>query len=258
MKWFSTCGRGLKRLVFVARRVGSAPTGTTRGKDIDMGVWDITTPDGSKDVRDGDDRIREAKRALQEALAAHGVFPGDNPSTAPIYIPRGQTGTTAAKPVASKGGFYFDTDVGGMQWSDGSTWRSLGFPTGTVMIFFQAAAPSGWTKSASHNDKYLRVVSGSGGGSGGSSGCAGGHSHTVNAHTHQWLNGNGSGYCATYQSDGASSQTFSGMGNEVVGGSDVYHLRVKDMGTSGYVSNTSPGTSSYVPYYIDVIACTKD
>ena len=36
------------------------------------------------------------------------------------------------------------------------------------MLFAQSSAPSGWTKSTSHNNKALRVVSGSGGGSGGS------------------------------------------------------------------------------------------
>lgn len=41
------------------------------------------------------------------------------------------------------------------------------FPAGTLMLFVQAAAPVGWTKSTAHNDKVLRVVSGPGGGSGG-------------------------------------------------------------------------------------------
>ena len=35
------------------------------------------------------------------------------------------------------------------------------FPTGTVMLFVQSTAPTGWTKSTAHNDKALRVVSGS-------------------------------------------------------------------------------------------------
>jgi hypothetical protein len=34
------------------------------------------------------------------------------------------------------------------------------FPSGTAMLFAQTSAPSGWTKSTSHNDKALRVVSG--------------------------------------------------------------------------------------------------
>ena len=41
-------------------------------------------------------------------------------------------------------------------------------PSGTVAIFYQSSAPTGWTKSTSHDNKALRVVSGNGGGSGGS------------------------------------------------------------------------------------------
>lgn len=33
-------------------------------------------------------------------------------------------------------------------------------PAGTLMLFVQTAAPTGWTKSTTHNDKALRVVSG--------------------------------------------------------------------------------------------------
>ena len=45
---------------------------------------------------------------------------------------------------------------------------SASIPSGSVMLFVQSSAPTGWTKSTSHNNKALRVVSGSGGGSGGS------------------------------------------------------------------------------------------
>lgn len=43
-----------------------------------------------------------------------------------------------------------------------------GVPSGTKMLFAQAAAPTGWTKDTTHNNKALRVVSGTGGASGGS------------------------------------------------------------------------------------------
>ena len=42
---------------------------------------------------------------------------------------------------------------------------------GTIAVFFQSAAPTGWSKNTSHNNKALRVVDGtniSGGGDGGS------------------------------------------------------------------------------------------
>lgn len=35
------------------------------------------------------------------------------------------------------------------------------FPAGTLMLFQQTAAPTGWTKQTTHDDKSLRVVSGS-------------------------------------------------------------------------------------------------
>jgi hypothetical protein len=35
-----------------------------------------------------------------------------------------------------------------------------GVPSGTVMLFQQTSAPTGWTKSTTHNDKALRIVSG--------------------------------------------------------------------------------------------------
>jgi hypothetical protein len=34
------------------------------------------------------------------------------------------------------------------------------FDSGTLMLFQQTAAPTGWTKSTTHNNKALRVVSG--------------------------------------------------------------------------------------------------
>jgi hypothetical protein len=42
------------------------------------------------------------------------------------------------------------------------TWQSAagGFPTGTAMLFVQTAAPTGWTKSTTHDNKALRIVSG--------------------------------------------------------------------------------------------------
>jgi hypothetical protein len=41
------------------------------------------------------------------------------------------------------------------------------FPAGTQMIFNQAVVPTGWIRSTVHNDKGIRIVSGTGGGSGG-------------------------------------------------------------------------------------------
>jgi hypothetical protein len=46
-------------------------------------------------------------------------------------------------------------------------WQTLeAFPAGTVMLFQQTSAPTGWTKITTHNNKALRVVSGSAGSGG--------------------------------------------------------------------------------------------
>lgn len=41
------------------------------------------------------------------------------------------------------------------------------FALNTAWVFYQASAPTGWTKVTTHNNKALRVVSGTGGGSAG-------------------------------------------------------------------------------------------
>ena len=63
----------------------------------------------------------------------------------------------------------------GVTFSDGTSLNSkYGIvPQNAVSIFYQSGAPTGWTRlpaASDHNDKALRVVSGTGGGSGPPSG----------------------------------------------------------------------------------------
>ena len=48
----------------------------------------------------------------------------------------------------------------GISISGNAATASNGIPSGTVMLFVQTAAPTGWTKSTAHDNKALRVVSG--------------------------------------------------------------------------------------------------
>lgn len=45
----------------------------------------------------------------------------------------------------------------------------VSFAAGTTLLFYQASAPTGWTQVTTQNNKALRVVSGTGGGTGGTS-----------------------------------------------------------------------------------------
>ena len=67
-------------------------------------------------------------------------------------------------PVANGGtGLTSSGTTGNVLTSNGSVWVSQAasaFDTGTLMLFQQTAAPTGWTKATTHNNKALRVVSG--------------------------------------------------------------------------------------------------
>jgi hypothetical protein len=72
-----------------------------------------------------------------------------------IIIPNGgnigSVGDTDAISIASDGVVTFSqTPVG----------TGGGFPSGTSMLFQQTSAPTGWTKQTTHNDKALRIISG--------------------------------------------------------------------------------------------------
>lgn len=105
--------------------------------DAVAGVWDTSTPLNTDPISQGDDRIREAKAAVQEALRAGGVegaeaiFPGPSASSAPIFRPKGGKGSTGSRPAASVGGLYYNTTTGTIQRSSytstdtGAGWEDL-------------------------------------------------------------------------------------------------------------------------------------
>lgn len=156
-------------------------------------TWDITLPAGTEAVSNGDNRIRELKTDLQTALRGNTTdgleakFPGSDTAN-PVFRYRGLKGATSARPVSGQYGLYIDTDRNAVQRDNGSSWEDVAtlIPAATVMLFFQAAAPVGWTKLTTQNDRALRIVSGAGGGTGGTNLVSVGmaHTHTVASHTH--------------------------------------------------------------------------
>jgi len=67
------------------------------------------------------------------------------------------TGTLLASSTAGTTGQILTSNGTGLL---PSFQAAAGFPTGTAMMFVQTAAPTGWTKSVTHDNKALRVVSG--------------------------------------------------------------------------------------------------
>jgi len=75
----------------------------------------------------------------------------------------------------------------GITFNDATSQSTTGveIPTGTLMLFQQTAAPTGWTKQTTHNDKALRVVSGtaSSGGTSAFSTCFQNQTPTISVNT---------------------------------------------------------------------------
>ncbi len=147
------------------------------------------------------------------------------------------------------------------------------FPSGTTMIFAQTAAPTGWTKQVTHNDKALRVVSGtaSSGGSvafssaftsqavNGSVGSTTLSTSQMPSHVHNYqvayylgggsvgVNGdNLAGASARYNS---TPQTFNAMPAQDTAGN----------GSNGSHNHSFTGTAiNLAVQYVDVILASKD
>jgi hypothetical protein len=154
--------------------------------------------------------------------------------------------------------------------SDGSV-KEIGssFPSGTVMLFVQTNAPTGWTKSTTHDNKTLRVVSGTAS-SGGSSGFT-----TVFTNQTPTINTSGLSAGATTLStaqmpshthtqkygstDGGTFNIFANVGN----GDNLSAGQTASTGGGGSHSHSMSGsaTSSAITLnvaYVDVIIATKN
>jgi hypothetical protein len=124
------------------------------------------------------------------------------------------------------------------------------FDAGTAMLFVQTSAPTGWTKSTTHNDKALRVVNGvaSSGGSiafttafaNGNSGATTLSTTQIPSHTHTVNQANGTGGSTGNLYNGSNSNSGSvNTGSTGGGGSHTHGL-------------------SLAVQYVDVIIATKD
>lgn len=134
-------------------------------------------------------------------------------------------------------------------------------PSGTVMSFFQAAAPTGWTQVTTHNNKAIRIVSGAGAGTGGSvafttafasQAVSGSNSATtltsaqIPAHTHNF---------SIYPTSGAGSVPSAGTAS----GSVVTNATASNTGGGGSHNHTFTGTAiDLAVQYIDMIIASKN
>lgn len=161
---------------------------------------------------------------------------------------------------------------------DGTNFQDLTapeFPSGTVMLFQQTAAPPGWTKGATHDNKALRVVTGAAS-SGGSTafttvfasrtpaGTVGATTLDVTqipSHTHFEFNGDSTTVLITPSLSPAQTRSTGGSGDYNITGT----ANTPDRGISGPAGGGASHTHSFAGtamdfavQYVDVILATKD
>lgn len=192
-----------------------------------------------------------------------------NPDSTPFVVDAsGNVGIGTSSPTSK-------LDVNGVIKSQGATVDA--FPSGTVLVFAQTAAPTGWTKSTTHNDKALRVVSGSAS-SGGSvafttafasqavSGTVGDTTLTssqIPSHTHA-VTDPGHTHTITGNLAGTANLGTSGGGNVYSGAtvstsSSTTGISIGSTGGGGSHTHSFTGTAiNLAVQYVDVILATKN
>jgi len=155
------------------------------------------------------------------------------------------------------GDIWYDTSD-----ASGASGSSV-IPSGSTILFIQASAPTGWTKVTSHNNKALRIVSGTGGGSGGSTaftsvfasrtttGSVDAHTLTISqmpSHTHTMRN-----TASDNLNAGAFVKNFNYITNTGTGSNTG-----STGGNGSHSHGFTGGTMDFAVQYVDAIICQKD
>jgi hypothetical protein len=173
-----------------------------------------------------------------------------NPDATPFVIDsNGSVGIGTASPAAGLEIVAPGTYTG--------AWAYL--PAGTTMLFAQAAAPTGWTKSTTHNDKALRVVSGAGG-------VAGGSVAFTTAFASQAVTGTIGGTALTLAQMPAHTHSYSAPSGAVLAGSGAGAAVATSVGSvTGSEGSGATHTHSFTGtainlavQYVDVIIAVKN
>ena len=202
----------------------------------------------------------------------------------PITVTGGNTINIASTSNAYGRKFVSATEPTGVcdgdVWYDPSGTDAGAFSAGTTLLFYQASAPTGWTKITTHDNKAMRVVSGTGGGSGGTTNFTsvftsrgvplpehahGGNTGTVSADHYHVFPGDDQLVFANGVA-GWSALTNGSFAYDAVstneGGGQLWRTSgISENHTHAFTTNNS-GTAGaamdFAVQYIDVIICSKN
>ena len=238
---------------------------------VDGGLSVGALSEGTFSVTTGDVVINNQTAGANVIIASQG--------TAVVTV----NGTTNRAEVTTPDG-NTAVEIANVDYVDSSVSASTDIPSGTLMLFQQTLAPTGWTKQTTHNNKALRVVSGTVGSGGntafttvfGAGKTAGDHAlsasqipaHNHSAsfagaalppHSHTW-----SGVADEWSTSGAGSVNWT---SGTSGGASGFTIDGSSAGTPAgtvTVNNNTPAggshnhTLSMDLQYVDLIIASKD
>ena len=202
-----------------------------KGQKGEIGVGDKGQKGDTGDK--GDDNSTKGQKGDDNSTKGQ---KGDDNST------KGQKGEIGEGDKGDKGD---DNSTKGQKGDQGSA-AGGSVPSGSTMLFYQSSAPTGWTKVTSHNNKALRVVSGSGGGSGGSqtfTNAFQNHSVSVSGSDTVSISGNCGGSQIMYQN---TTQAFLSVA-QLASHQHAYHAPLGTSGGSYGIQDTLNAGSSGTP-----------
>ena len=227
---------------------------------------DASWPLGGDSVNKGDDHLRLVKSVLQAQ------FPGVDGDgfkkaiTATEDDLNNLTGSTSNIQVQLDDHesriVKNELDIADLQ-------SNLNAEPGTVMVFYQAAAPTGWTQDTSKNDFMMRTVAGAGGGSGGSvSPITLSHNHATKSHTltngemptHTHRNGiaDGTDVAFVYGGTAIDMPGSASQGMETNSGNNARQGRTSENGSSNGHDHGNTENNTVSVKYVNTILCIKD
>lgn len=157
-----------------------------------MSDFDRDKPAGNQKVRLADDDIRTNNYALQEAIGRDHKFPTGDGTDSGEHLQIIFNAVLGADPDPGTGKFaIYPKDNGAgdpdlfCQDENNTVLKLFYGEAGTVMIFGQNSAPTGWTRKADWADTSMLCYAATGDcGSGGSANPQSTHTHTGPSHTH--------------------------------------------------------------------------
>jgi hypothetical protein len=180
-----------------------------------------------------------------------------------LQLRKHEAATTApASPVANMPWPDLTTNLMKQRNTANTAWITLweldkhypSFPSGTKMIFVQAAAPTGWTKDTTYNGYMLHIVTDGTGGSTGGSDNPVSHNHTTSGHTLIASE-------IAYHSHPMPTEIEKVSGPSALRidtSSGAHEPWSTNNQSSGGGSHTHGNTGTFSPKYYNGIVCTKD